>query len=159
MKARNIFVIVALVATLMTASAATGLQTIKLVGTDTYVVVVQDGRLIGGYVRGSSDWKIVGGAYDGKNLTVIQQRDGTDSGKWMTVHFKLDGERGIATTKMNNEGETISLRSEYRATVQAEESAELAAARAELRELRLRYKDKHPAVQRTLSKIAELEAR
>jgi hypothetical protein len=94
-----------------------------------------------------------------RRLGVQRGADVTGPENLAVTHFAVQGERFVATVKMNSVGEIRQLHDEYRSATLtfASESSELVAARAQLQELRQRYKDKHPSVQRQLSIIAELE--
>jgi hypothetical protein len=159
MNNHGILAIVTLAASLLSARGAESiLQTVTLTGDQKYVIVIQDEKVIGGYVQGSERWQVIGGAYDGQGLTILQKRDGaTDPEKWLTTHFTVHGDRFVATAQMNSAGQTRELRREYRSTIQAPESSALFAARTKLQELLLRYREKHPVVTRQREIIAELE--
>jgi hypothetical protein len=97
------------------------IEEIKLTGEETYVLKVQDGKVIGGSAQGMFSWDVIGGLFDGEHLTFIQKRRSSDRGLprveeqiWLTLHLKINGDTAIGITKMDNTGKAEPFLKKYR---------------------------------------------
>lgn len=80
-------------------------------GNEIYSVQVTDGRVVGGYAKGSASWTVYGGAYDGKNLQItLVRNDRHDCYQWWTHNYEVNGNRLTLRTSVDKCGKAITNR-------------------------------------------------